>query len=282
MTIAIVIPSLDQGRFLAEALASVCGQTGVEVKLAVLDAASRDGSLAVIRRYEDRLAYWRSDPDRGQAAAINEGLARLEGADYVGWLNADDLLLPRGLSRMAAYLDARPECVAVFGRAHIVDERGGVVGEFPTRPFTRSALARTSIICQPASLIRRSAWVSVGGLDERLHMCLDYDLWLRLSKLGDIGYLPELVACSRDHEATKTRLHQDRLYEEAFAVLRRHLGHVPWQWCVNEAAYAWRSAHEGQRVTGLTGRFLCAYQALNRYLRVNGASVGVSFLRRQR
>lgn len=272
MTIAIVIPSLDQARFLAEALASVLGQTGVEVKVAVLDAGSRDGSLAVIRRYEDRLAYWRSDRDRGQAAAVNEGIARLEGADYVGWLNADDLLLPEGLSRMAAYLDQHPECVAVFGRAHIVDERGSVVGEFPTRPFTRGALARTSIICQPASLIRRNAWTSVGGLDERLQMCLDYDLWWRLSKLGMIGFLPELVACSRDHEGTKTRLYQDRLYAEAFVVLRRHLGHVPWRWCVNEAAYAWRRAHGGRRATGLISRVICGWRATNRYVRLNGPS----------
>src|SRR5262245_49601870 len=98
MSVAIAVPSLDQGRFLAQALDSVFAQTGVPVKVAVLDAGSRDESLAVIRRYEARLHHWRSAPDRGQAAAINEGLGKLPGTRYVGWLNADDVLLPGALA----------------------------------------------------------------------------------------------------------------------------------------------------------------------------------------
>jgi GT2 family glycosyltransferase len=278
MSVAIVVPSLDQERFLAEALDGVFAQTGVELAVAVLDGGSRDDSLAVIRRYEDRLSYWRSAPDRGQAAAINEGITRLRRTDYVGWLNADDVLLPGALRRMGAYLDAHRECVAVYGEAHVIDEVGRVVGRFPTRPFGRRALARTSIICQPGSLIRRSAWEAVGGLDDSLDMCLDYDLWWRLSKLGPIGFLPELVASSRDHAATKTRGRQDRLYEEAFVVLRRHLGYVPWRWCLSEAAYAWRRGHGGERARGATSFLICGLRAARRYARVNRLSslVGAS------
>lgn len=279
MSVAIAVPSLEQGRFLAEALDSLFAQTGATLEVAVVDGGSRDGSLSVIHRYESRLAYWRSAPDRGQAAAINEGLGRLRGADYVGWLNADDVLLPRALERMGAYLDAHRECVAVFGQAHIIDEHGRIIGRFPTRPFARRALARTSIICQPASLIRRRAWDAVGGLDESLHMCLDYDLWWRLSKLGPIGFLPEFVASSRDHEATKTRASQGRLYEEAFPVLRRHVGYVPWRWCLSEAAYAWRAAHGGQRATGPRGLLVCVGRALVRYAKTNGPSGLLSALR---
>ncbi len=280
--VAIAVPSLDQGRFLGQALDSVFAQTGVDVEVAVLDGGSRDESPDVIRRYESRLAYSRCGPDGGQAAAINEGIARLAGTQYVGWLNADDVLLPAALARMAAYLDAYPECVAAFGQARIIGAAGQVLGRFPTRPFSRRALARTSIICQPASLIRRRAWEAVGGLDESLHMCLDYDLWWRLSKLGSIGTVPDFVACSRDHEATKTRAHQDRHYREAFAVLQRHLGYVPWPWCLSEAAYRWRATHEGQRATGLGSRFVCAVRALDRHVRVNGLSGLLSGLRELR
>jgi len=267
-----VIPSLDQGRFLPAALDALFAQTGVVLKVAVLDGGSHDGSLTVIRRYEDRLSYWRSAPDGGQAAAINEGMSRFEGVAYVGWLNADDVLLPGALHRMGTYLEAHRECVAVFGRAHITDEAGRVVGQFPTRPFSRRALARTSIICQPGSLIRRSAWDAVGGLDETLHMCLDYDLWWRLSGLGRIGFLREFVACSRDHAGTKTRASQDRLYEEAFGVLRRNLGYVPWRWCLSEAAWGWRAAHRGERATGLVSSSVCGWRAMKRYARVNSVS----------
>ncbi len=270
MSVAIVVPSLDQERFLGEALDSVFAQTGVDLKVAVLDGGSGEGSLAVIRRHEAKLSYWRSAPDRGQAAAINEGIARLQGADYVGWLNADDVLLPGALERMSAYLDTHRECVGVFGQAHIIDGRGRIVGQFPTRPFSRRALARTSIICQPASLISRRAWEAVGGLDESLHMCLDYDLWWRLSRLGPIGFTREFIACSRDHEATKTRGRQDQLYEEAFAVLRRHLGYVPWRWCLNEAAYVWRRGHGGKRASGARSFLICGWRAVIRYLSMNG------------
>jgi GT2 family glycosyltransferase len=270
VSVAIVVPSLDQGTFLAEALESVLSQDGVDLSVAVVDGGSRDGSVDVIKRYAPRIEYWRSAPDRGQAAAINEGVERLPSSDHVGWLNADDVLLPGALARMSAYLEKHPECAGVFGDAHIIDEDGRVVGRFPTRPFTRRALAPTSIICQPASLISRGAWEAVGGLDESLHMCLDYELWWRLSRIGPIGYLPELIACSRDHPGTKTRANQDRHYAEAFAVLRRHLGYVPWRWCLREAAHAWRAAHDGRRASDVRGQLVCGLRAVRRYARVNG------------
>jgi GT2 family glycosyltransferase len=270
MSITIVVPSRNHGRFLADAIDGAIAQTGVDLKVAVLDGGSHDDSLDVIRRYESRLDYWRSAPDGGQAAAVNEGIARLSDTDYVGWLNADDVLLPDALRKMSGYLDVHGECVAVFGQAHIIDERSRIVGRFPTRPFSRRAMAHASIICQPASLIRRRAWDAVGGLDASLHICLDYDLWWRLSRLGPIGFVREFVASSRDHEATKTRALQGRMYEEAFALLSRHLGYVPWRWCRNETAHAWRATHDGQRVRGAIGVARCGSQALARYLSVNG------------
>jgi hypothetical protein len=279
MTIGIVVPSLGQGRFLAQALESLLAEPGREVRVAVLDAGSTDDSRAVIRRYESRLAFWRSAPDRGQAAAVNEGVRRLGAVAYVGWLNADDLLLPRGLERLAAYLDDHPGCVAAYGRARIIDAEGRVVGDFPTRPFSRRRLAGGSIICQPASLVRLAAWERVGGLDESLHMCLDYDLWWRLSGLGAIGFLPELLACSRDHDSTKTRTQKERLYAEAFQVVRRHVGHVPWRWCLSEAAYRWRVAHDGRRASDALSQSVCAWRALVRYARVNGLAAPIRAVR---
>jgi len=135
--------------------------------------------------------------------------------------------------------------------------------------LNRQRLARTCIICQPASLIRARAWAAVGGLDESLQICLDYDLWWRLAKVGPIGFLGEFVASSRDHDATKTRTQHDQVYREAFMVLQRHLGYIPWSWCLSEAAYAWRIAHGGRRANDLRSQLLCGWGALRRYWRVN-------------
>src|SRR5262245_51652048 len=272
VTVAIVVPSLNQGQFLGAALASIFAQSEPMVRVAVMDGGSRDRSLDELQAYAPRLAYWRSGPDGGQAAAINEGVERVGMAEYVGWLNADDVLLPGALARLSAHLAGHPCCVPVFGPPHIYDADGGVIGDFPTRPFTRRRLSRTSIICQPASLIRRSAWTAVGGLDESLNVSLDYDLWWRLSQLGSIDFVPEFVACSRDHESTKTRRQQDRMYAESFAIVRRHLGYVPWRWCLSEAAYRWRTTHDGRRASTPVSQLVCAGRALVRYVGLNGLS----------
>ncbi len=272
MRVGIIVPNRDQGRFLEEALDSVFAQTGIDLQVAVVDGDSKDNSLAIIRRNEEKLAYWRSCPDRGQAAAINEGIQRLENTDYVGWLNADDVLLPGALSRLVWFLTRHQECAAVFGKACLIDEAGQVIGEYPVRPFKRREFARACTICQPASIIRHRAWDAVGGLDESLEMCLDYDLWWRLSKVGRIGFLPEFVACTRDYPATKTRTRKNQLYQEAFRVLQRHLGYVPLRWCLSETAYTWRASHRGERARGFASQLVCVYLALQRYVRVNGVS----------
>ena len=169
-----------------------------------------------------------------------------------------------------SFPDAHPQSFAVIGKAHIIDESGRVIGEYPARPFKRNAFSRSCTICQPASLIRRSAWEAIGGLDETLHMCLDYDLWWRLSEVGPIGFLNDFLASSRDHSKTKTRRQQDLLYREVFPVLQRHLGYIPWKWCLSQTAYAWRVAHRGRRASDPLSQLICGLRALNCYFRLNG------------
>jgi len=131
---------------------------------------------------------------------------------YVGFLNADDVLLDLGLAALVRALEAHPEFVAVAGRAHIIAESGAIKGEYPSAPFSRFPVRRRCTICQPATLIRRAAWESAGGLDPSLEMCLDYDLWWRLSSIGPIGFTDAIVAASRDHPATKTRTRREQYF----------------------------------------------------------------------
>jgi glycosyltransferase involved in cell wall biosynthesis len=88
--ISIVTPSFNQGRFLGATLESVLGQGYPGLEYVVMDGGSDDNSVEVIKRREADLSFWRSEPDRGQAAAINEGFSRCTGA-ILGWLNSDDL-----------------------------------------------------------------------------------------------------------------------------------------------------------------------------------------------
>jgi GT2 family glycosyltransferase len=224
--ITIAVPSFNQGRYLADALTSIFVQR-LPVEVFVADAGSSDGSLEIIKKFAPQLAGWRSHPDAGQAAAINECIARGR-APYVCWLNSDDMLLPGGLVALLGALEADPSLPAVYGRAWSLIEETQEKVQVWVEPFDVRRLARRCIISQPATLVRRSAWEAIGGLDENLHLVMDYDLWWRLyRKSGELGFVDQFAAISRDHVDTKSRNYRYAHYREGVAVVRRHNGFVP-------------------------------------------------------
>lgn len=236
--VTIAVPSYNQGRFLDDALTSIYSQD-LAVEVFVLDGGSSDNSLDVIRKWEPRLAGWRSHADQGQAAAINEGIA-LGTAPYVCWLNSDDWFLPDGLKKLAFYLQGHPGASMVYGRAWNVVENSGKRYPVWVEPFNEERLALRCIVSQPATLLRRSAWEAVGGLDESLHMTMDYDLWWRLSKLeGALQFIDEYAAVNREHQDTKTKTKRRLHYKEAMMVVRKHYGRVPLKWWIAQPYAVW-------------------------------------------
>jgi glycosyltransferase involved in cell wall biosynthesis len=236
--VTIAVPSFNQGRFLDQALASIFAQD-VPVEVFVVDGGSTDDSLAVIRRWQPRLAGWRSHADAGQAAAINEGIAR-GGAPYVAWLNSDDYLLPGALATLVEALACRPSVPVAYGRAWHANAAGEHKGAVWVRPFSERWLANACFICQPATLIRRSAWEAVDGVDARLSMAMDYDLWWRLyRRFGPLQMVDQAVAVNREHADTKTHTRRRDHYREAMAVVRRHYGRVPIKWWLAQPYAVW-------------------------------------------
>ena len=236
--VTIAVPSFNQGRFLGEALESIFQQP-VPVEVFVLDGGSADNSVDVIRKWEQKLAGWRSHPDDGQAAAINEGIAQ-GSAPFVCWLNSDDWFLPDGLSKLIGELQDHIEAPAVYGRSWNVVQKTGKRAPVWIEPFDEHRLALRCIISQPATLIRRSAWEAVGGVDRQLHMAMDYDLWWRLYKQGGaLHFVDEFVAANRDHEATKTKTLRRRHYQEVMAVVRKYHGCVPLKWWLAQPYAVW-------------------------------------------
>src|SRR3989442_418168 len=110
--VTVAVPSYNQGRCLDRALASIFEQE-VEVEVYVADAGSNDESIEIIRKWAPRLAGWRSHPDAGQAAAINECIVQ-GAAPYVCWLNSDDWLLPNGLTALLGGLRSDPAAPAAY------------------------------------------------------------------------------------------------------------------------------------------------------------------------
>ena len=236
-SIQIVVPSLNQGRFIAEAVGSVLAQSGdVALELTVMDAVSEDDTLAEIARAvppeKSDLVTVVSEPDEGQSQAINKGVQR-GSSDVVSWLNADDRLLPGALDHVArAYADAPEDVVAAYGHVRFIDEAGAAAGEVRAERFDRRRLLfGPNYVPQTATFIRRRAWEAVGGLREHLHYAMDFDLWLRLSEIGRLVALPDFLAEFRLHATSKTGSGYDKMRREAMTVRKEHaskiLGRTP-------------------------------------------------------
>jgi glycosyltransferase involved in cell wall biosynthesis len=242
--ITIAVPSYNQARFLDKALASIFEQD-LPVEVFVMDGGSSDGSVEVIRRWEHKLAGWRSQPDGGQAAAINEGIAN-GSAPFVCWLNSDDWFLAGGLKCLLKALETQNNAPAAYGRCWNIVESTGKRSPVWVEPFSEQRLALRCIVSQPATLIRRSAWEAVGGLDAGLHMVMDYDLWWKLFKsIGPLQFVDEMVAVNREHELTKTRTLRRRHYSEAISIVRKYHGSVPLKWWLLQPYAVWYKALRG-------------------------------------
>ncbi len=227
--ITIAVPSFNQGRFLNATLTSIFAQD-LPVEVFVMDGGSSDNSLDIIHQWEPQLAGWRSHADSGQAAAINEGI--LSGtAPYVCWLNSDDFFYPDGLLKLLQCLQNSRQHQFAYGRCWTVSESGSRLSPYLTLPFFPRLLANFCFIAQPATLVTRTAWESVEGLNENMQMALDYDLWWRLYIAhGKPIYCREFVAATRMHTETKTANHADLHYRESIDVVNRYWGSIPFKW----------------------------------------------------
>jgi glycosyltransferase involved in cell wall biosynthesis len=226
--VSVVTPSLNMADYLRHAADSVLSQDYPRLEYLVMDGGSDDGTVELLRSYGDRLRFV-SEPDRGQADAINRGFRSTSG-EIVAFLNADDTYLPGAVSRAVRGFFDNPEAAVVYGDGLHVNEDGEPVERYPTLDFDPDAFMRGSYICQPAALISRSALERVGLLDDRLQVAIDYDLWIRLSRLYPFARVDELLATSRMHAKAKTTAIRRTAYREGIALVKRHFGYVPLDW----------------------------------------------------
>ena len=225
--VSIVTPSYNQGRFLGECLDSMFRQDYPDLEVLVIDGGSTDGSVGIIKANEARLAYWCSEPDAGQGAAINKGLSLATG-ELVAWLNADDFYLPGALTRVARAYRKNPHASFYFGDGLRVDENGDPVGGFFPGGHVgfdlRALVYGLNCLLQPATFINRVRLSEVGPLNPALRYGLDTDLWIRLATHAPPSPVAALLAASREYPETKTATGAFARAEELRQIAERYGG----------------------------------------------------------
>lgn len=204
LRISVVTPSYNQAKFLERTLRSVHEQGYPNLEHIVIDGGSTDGSVEIIDRYADRLAYWVSEKDRGQTDALNKGFRRCTG-DILCWLNSDDTFLPGALRRVAAAAEKHPQSDFFFGDIYLIDGEDRILASRRIAPLRKAnVLIEGMVFSQPATFWRKSLMDKVGLLDESLKFSMDYDLFCRMASWARYRYINAFLATYRLHQDSKT------------------------------------------------------------------------------
>lgn len=227
--ISIVTPSFQQGAFIERTIDSVLNQEYKNLEYFIQDGGSKDNTLAVIQRYEAKLAGWQSAVDSGQSQAINRGFQKTSG-EIMAWLNSDDLLLPDTLAVVANYFNNHPEVDVLYGNRIIIDENDMEIGRWIMPGHDGKVLSWVDYIPQETMFWRRSIWDKVGGrIDESFSFAMDWDLLVRFRDAGaNFAHIPYFLGAFRIHDHQKTSAQINEVgFQEMDRIRERLLGRLP-------------------------------------------------------
>jgi glycosyltransferase involved in cell wall biosynthesis len=202
--VTVVTPCFNSAEHIEATIRSVLSQTYSPIEYIVMDGQSTDGTVEIVQRYESQLAFI-SEPDTGQANAINKGWRMAQG-EILAWLNADDLYCNDTVEKAVSYLAQNPEAEWLYGSASFLDSDGR---PFPFRnpvfPWDYDLLLTSNIfITQPSVFLKRSVIEQFDYLREDLHYGMDYEYWLRIGRTYPAHYVPAVHVQVKWHRDTKS------------------------------------------------------------------------------
>lgn len=221
--VSIITPSFNQAPFLKQCIESVLNQDYPNIEYIIIDGGSNDGSVDIIKQFEDNIAYWISEADEGQSHAINKGFEKASG-EIIAWLNSDDLYFPDAVSTAVKRFEENQNLSLFYGNCVFIDKEGAFLRYFTeTESYNKHRLLNYSdYIMQPTTFFKRKHWKNVGKLDESLHFTMDWDLWCKLCTQGEVFYEYKLIAANRDYAITKTNIGGTKRLKEIWFINKRH------------------------------------------------------------
>lgn len=217
--VSIVTPSFNSGDFLEEAIGSVLSQDYPNLEHIVMDGGSTDNTLTILQRYGSPL-IWTSEPDKGQADALNKGFQRARG-EIIGWLNADDTYQPHAVSSAVRYLQQNPTVSLVYSHFNFIDETGKVIYTHWVPPFSPEKLLYGNIIPNVGMFFRRHVIEETNPINPDLHYVMDWEFVLRIARRCEIGQVSEVWGNFRVTKGTKSVEKSDRFWPEIIPVLQQ-------------------------------------------------------------
>ena len=221
--ISVVTPSFNQAQFIEATMRSVLEQDYPNIEYLVVDGGSSDGSVEIIRKYADRLAWWVSERDKGQADAINKGLQRATG-DVVAYLNSDDLYFPGAVRAIAEAFEKTPDAGVIYGQTQKIDAHGEETKPLFLTPWSPRLHKTLCLIPQPSSFYARAAWEACGPFDGSLGYVLDWDFLLRVERRFPIIAIERPISQFRVYPQTKSSAGGWPRLEEIARIARKHDG----------------------------------------------------------
>ena len=206
--ISIVTPSFNQSEYIEETIRSILLQNYPNLEYIIIDGGSSDNTTEIIKKYEKYISYWVSEPDRGQAHAINKGLEKCTG-EVFNWINSDDYLEPNSLLEIGRHFFENKQTQVLCGYTHCYFQETGKTShtyQMGIKPTVADTILNVEMN-QPGSFYRMDVVKRLGGVNETLRYVFDDELWFKyLCKFGlkHIDFTEQLLVQFRLHGSSKS------------------------------------------------------------------------------